>query len=549
VLPKFSDESQPAAFQFETVEVRFGSYVEGNSFAPLETVRRVVAADLTNFQNLSNLNPTLWQLFKQRQTTPTTQFILVFDQFEELFTYPAEQQQAFRRQLAELLFSGIPQSVRDTLDTVDEAERLHLVQPMNVKAVFSIRSDCLSLLDSMKDALPTILHRRYELRPLTREQARDAIVKPALLAATPGGTPFRTPPFEYTPEALGKITGSLSMTLAGAEGTGVRNPGIEAFLLQILCSYLEDLAAKGQVPDLDGNGIPGITPELVPPMANLLDSYLRNKLGDLDPGGRTAAQRTLEDGLLFEDPASGETRRISVDGRSLLDKFRQYGLTQGILDGLERTYLLRREPNTVGGFNYELSHDTLVAPVLESKRARKAEERRLRLLREQEEKERQLAAAQRKVEIERKRRQRATVLTMVAVIGLAVAGWQYFEANAAQKQAEQNAREFNNERIKAEKNRATADSLSAINVQRAKDLAEEKAHSDTLLQKATEALQKFEREKAQREAAEFVKLVADAKTFIASGDCPLAKARLKVAIRLLPGDKEVLELLKKCETK
>jgi hypothetical protein len=194
VLPMLGDENQPANFRFETVEVRFGSYVEGSSFSPLETVRRVAGTgiDLLAFQKLTGL--TLWQLFKQRQVTPATQFLLVFDQFEELFTYPAEQQREFRWQLAELLFSGIPQSVRETLDTLPEAERLRLVQPMNVKAVFSIRSDRMSHLDSMKDALPTILHKRYELRPLTPAQARDAIVKPAGLDSGFGISDFGEAP-------------------------------------------------------------------------------------------------------------------------------------------------------------------------------------------------------------------------------------------------------------------------------------------------------------------------------------------------------------------
>jgi hypothetical protein len=82
VLPRLTDEAQPAAYRFRTVEARFGNYVEGSSFAPLETLRRILEkempgtasdlTDLTNFQNLSNLSPSnlspsLWQLFKQRQ--------------------------------------------------------------------------------------------------------------------------------------------------------------------------------------------------------------------------------------------------------------------------------------------------------------------------------------------------------------------------------------------------------------------------------------------------------------------------------------------------
>ncbi|MDZ4679669.1 MAG: hypothetical protein SGI94_04460 [Saprospiraceae bacterium] len=91
--------------------------------------------------------------------------ILLFDQFEEFFTYPTEQQGELRRQLAEMLYTAIPQSIRNRMSELSPAGRNHLVAPLDVKVLFSIRADRLSLLDSMKVDLPDILHRRYELAP------------------------------------------------------------------------------------------------------------------------------------------------------------------------------------------------------------------------------------------------------------------------------------------------------------------------------------------------------------------------------------------------
>jgi uncharacterized protein HemY len=77
----------------------------------------------------------------------------------------------------------------------------------------------------------------------------------------------------------------------------------------------------------------------------------------------------------------------------------------------------------------------------------------------------------------------------------------------------------------------------------------EKAHSDTLLYEKSEALDKYEQEKAERKANQCKKLLADAKIFMASGDFPLAKARLESALNILPNDEETLTLLKQCEKK
>ena len=77
----------------------------------------------------------------------------------------------------------------------------------------------------------------------------------------------------------------------------------------------------------------------------------------------------------------------------------------------------------------------------------------------------------------------------------------------------------------------------------------EKAATEQQRRLSEERLVQFEQEKAQREAAEFVKLVADAKTFINSGDNQLALKKLRRANKLLPNDPEVVRLIKQCETK
>ena len=430
IMPRLMDEKQPAPFRFQPVEVRFTHYAEGQSPAPLETLKRLLrdlptdpAADfLTELVE----GDTLWLHFKRRQTSTNGQYVLLFDQFEEFFSYPAEQQESLRRQLAELLYTEIPQSVRARLDELGPEARRYLAQPMNIKAVFAIRSDRMSQLDSMKDVLPAILHKRYELRPLTPAQAREAIVKPARIEHED----FASPPFEYTEAGLQAIIRAL--TSKSAESTEGSATGIEAFQLQILCAYLEGLVKEGKVPDLDGNGLPDITAAQLPDMGQLYENYYYRKLDELPPEARSKAQRVLEDALLAEDPATGEGRRKSVDRHDLL----QMGLSETLLSELEKTYLIRREVNTVGGFSFEISHDTLVLPIQKAKKARQALEEQERLQQEQIEKEKQLAE-------ERRKRRRATglavaglVLTAIALVATFFAFSLADKAKKAQTQAE-----------------------------------------------------------------------------------------------------------------
>lgn len=227
IMPLLMDEKQPPPFRFQPVEVRFTHHAEDQSPSPAETLKHLLrdfpsdpAADF-----LTELieGDTLWLHFKRRQTANKGQFVLLFDQFEEFFSYPAEQQETFRRQLAELLYTDIPQAVRAGLDDLSDEARRYLAQPMNIKAVFAIRSDRMSQLDSMKDVLPAILHKRYELRPLTPAQAREAIVKPARIP----GEDFASPPFEYTEAGLQAIIRALAnKTDESTEGSAT---GIEAF--------------------------------------------------------------------------------------------------------------------------------------------------------------------------------------------------------------------------------------------------------------------------------------------------------------------------------
>ncbi|HLP96239.1 MAG TPA: hypothetical protein VK168_19485, partial [Saprospiraceae bacterium] len=336
VLPRLSD-------MFLPIEVRLGEYIAGQSLAPLETLRRRLDERTTRRRDMDFLadlqsggkEDALWRQFKQAGGGGSEGFLLVLDQFEEFFSYPPDQQADIKTQLAALLHEEMPESLHEAARDLPREQRRLLAAPPQVRVLLAVRSDRLHELDRLKDALPAILHKRYELRALSREQAREAITGPALLMPEQGGDSyaFDCPPFEYREDALQHILDDLTRNNTGRQG------GVEAFQLQILCDSIESMVAGGRIPDRDANGLPDVSAADLPPNFDAIyGAYYERRLEHLPEQHRAAARLLIEDGLVRYDPATDTKRRLSVDGDALLGSFARHGLTPELLRELEKTY-------------------------------------------------------------------------------------------------------------------------------------------------------------------------------------------------------------------
>ena len=367
----------------------------------------------------------LWRSFKKRQTLENSRLLLIFDQFEEFFTYPLAQQKQFKMEMAELLYSSMPQHIVEEFKTSPFEQRRFLARPMNIHVLFSIRSDKLSLLHSLKDALPAILHVRYELLGLSIEQARQAIQQPALAdAASQNSTSnFTSPPFDFEPEALDFMVEKLSER----QSEVLVEPQIEAFQLQIVCQEIEDkvietgkkMVSKGDLPSFEA----------------VYEDYYRTQIEKIsDPVFKKVARIILEEKLVSGSLDSNSARREPMSGSKLME---EAAATQELLDNLVNFRLLRREPNSLGSDSYEISHDTLIAPVLRSKNVRKAaekaEEDSLKVALEKQ----QLAE---KAALERRQLLRKIALVVGVWVALSAVSYFYF---AKQKETENKAQLVN----------------------------------------------------------------------------------------------------------
>lgn len=414
--------------------VRLGSFQENRTMTPIENL-------LLRLQENTNAGPdtafledlfdqhTLWYHFKRRQLHIEQRFLLIFDQFEEFFTYPVFQQYLFKSQLSELLYTETPQALRDQSANLNKEQRLLLAQPMEIKSLFVIRADRMSLLDSMKDKLPAILHKCHEIKGLSEPQAREAIIKPALA----DGGPFRSKKFSYSEDALQKILGELSKASRGTRSA------VEAFQLQILCQYIENLVIDRDVEHIE------IHETDLPDIANIYEAYYKGQIKKLHPDLRLTAQRLIEEGLLLEDSLSGDARRLSMDAGVLAQ---QFGATPELLSELENTFLLRREANALGGFNYEICHDTLIAPIRRAKAMRKSLEERLESEARRHEAERKALEERAKRELAERQRRNARWLASAAILGLVLALLAMTWAINSQRKAQTNLELYREEQQK-----------------------------------------------------------------------------------------------------
>ncbi len=384
---------------------------------------------INGFFQQKGINNTLWSAFKSSKTAARERVFLIFDQFEEFFSYPVEAQLQFRRELSELLYTRIPQPVRDQMGDLDRASKSLLHQQMDMRALFIIRSDRIHLLNSMREELPAILHARYELHALNEQQAKDAIVRPAQLSDR---TFILKGPFGYEPPALARILSELSKPSDSPYDQGEQR-SIEAFQLQMVCQTIEQsLIARTR----KSNGVQPtvVKEEDLPNFGQIYEQYYTNRLANLpDADSRQTAHVLLEEVMVIGEEMP-DIRRVSMDKELLEETMlhnHQLTVSQELLDYLEDKFLIRRE--TIGGrVHYEVSHDVLLAPLVNARD--EARQRAAKTRAAADAKAQQMAAEQRAKEAEvvareeRKRREgaeqqrrRARVLAAAAIAGFLLA--------------------------------------------------------------------------------------------------------------------------------
>ncbi len=363
--------------------VRVNDVQHGPSTSILEGIR--TAADRQMVEYAPGSQASLWHFFKTAEfwqgdllLTP----VVILDQFEELFTLQsAEARAAFLLDLG-FLVRGVPPSTTPQTD-VDQTKNgdLHHVlteTPPALRLVFSLREDYLGSLEEAADWIPQILDHRFRLLPLSVEAAVEALTGPAEI----DDNILQTKPFTYTPETVTTIITHLSRR-SGRPITVKHKKGkdgwkslfrrsrqqstysvryVEPFQLQLICQRIERIVAERQ--QRTGSALT-ITMQDIGGEAALratLQDFYKQEIRALSSlRQRRAVRRLCEEYLI-----SPEGRRLSIDGHEI---HRQLKLSGEILGKLVDRRLLRSDHRADSTY-YELSHDTLIEPILATRRVK-----------------------------------------------------------------------------------------------------------------------------------------------------------------------------------
>src|SRR5436305_3232893 len=345
----------------------------------------------------------LWSFFHRRDTEFWSERnrpvipVIVFDQFEEIFTLGQEtataraRSNAFLAELGDLIENRPSDGVRKELEADPTAARRFDFKRAAVKLVLSFREDFLAEMEELKERMPSLMYNRFRLPAMSGAQAYEVITR-AGGTLVDDGVARRILRLAWKNEPSPPVDPAEFPRLE-----------IDPALLSVVCSELNHKRQQASPP------LERITPE--PPERadrEILSGFYERAMVGLNPRVRAF----VEDELI--------TQRGYRDSRALEDALTLPGVTAEAIDALTRNRLLRvDERQSVR--RLELTHDVLTRVVKESRdnrRAREAEE---------------AALAQQR----RNRRNAALVLAgaFIVIVLMVFAGWSAWQSKRLLREA------------------------------------------------------------------------------------------------------------------
>jgi len=308
---------------------------------------------------------TLWYHLKKYQINNknSSEFLIIIDDFDNFFTYSKTQQQQFKQELSTLLYTKVPQNIRNEFNKkydenpsfLSEEQVEILFEPLNVKLLIVINSENLSKLNNIRDFIPGVMQYFYELNPISLEKAYEAIEYPALFHSSEIN--FASQQFEYEEAAINKIVEHIYFD-------GERTTDL--FQLQVICSRAEQIAIEKQKNKTDD--LVKITIEDLGDLDMIFKDYYENLYKLINNNeSENLARLLIEEGLIFED----EKYRLSMYEGLIL---KNYNIQKELLLKIVDYQILRLKTGTSGRKSYEISHDVFLPTIIESKKIRREAE-------------------------------------------------------------------------------------------------------------------------------------------------------------------------------
>jgi hypothetical protein len=328
----------------------------------------------------------------------TLQPLLIFDQFEEIFTLAQTnttgqlRAKEFLEELADLIENRPPTALVERLENDEAAAADFDFAHAGYRILIALREDYLANLEGMKDIMPSITQNRMRLARMTGAQALTAVVKP-------GGRLVSQ-----------EVAESIVRFVAG--GAELADAEVEPSLLSLICRELNTVRQAQGHAEISADLLAGSRD-------TILSEFYERALADQPAGVR----RMIEDELLTD---SG-FRESWAEAR-VVKAMAAAGAAPDALTRLVDRRLLRIEER-LDSRRVELTHDVLCGVVKAS--------RELRVEREAaEEAERRIAVQKARAEAARKAlvrtRQIAAGCALLALIAIAASIFGYVSMQHAQ---------------------------------------------------------------------------------------------------------------------
>ena len=346
----------------------------------------------------SSIPPSLWQLFHHRSAPTTPIPVLIFDQFEEIFTLGAESKfesevADWLEQMADLLQNRPPRHLAKAFSKDPALADQYQFGDAPVRIVFTLREDYLANLERWKAQMPLLMQNRMALTLLSGPQARQAVLGPAQL----GDHSLVTR----------EVAESIVRTVARvARDTPLDQIKAVPPLLSLLCEQLNAARLSAAAPQITAASVHDQAEDI-------LQRFYVESFDAFPPQHRSVIRALIEDppmiteggfrNSLVRDDAQAQLTRAGVpDAKAVFDTL------------IQRRLITSEERNRVQ--RLEVTHDVLVPMLLRSRKERQDREAK-------EKAERAAIAARAEQErLSKERRRLRLVIVGVSFLALVAAG-------------------------------------------------------------------------------------------------------------------------------
>ena len=365
---EFPDDTEEGESEVERIEPYLPINVTPKPYDKTDTLQNKILSIIKRILDPNNtfpqlfqstIQPSVWYLLKQFQYTrflnqQNQTLLLIFDQAEELFTYPDSQIKGLVQELCPVIGQFVPQHFQQLISEerslLNPDVKILLRSLLPVRTLFSLRSDRLHLITRLKKASPHILLNSYELLPLRENEALECMGNPPQAA----GENFITEKFEITDEAKKHIFQTLALRITDPENN-FDEPRIEPFGLQIICSYIEQQILPG---DEDRK----IQKSEVGDPNKIINEYYLDCISKL-----VVTEETKENvRKLIEEKMLIDGRRIPLH-QATIENDPGCVVSFDALKELVKAKILKIDYDAYGKSIYEITHDFLIAPILQTK--------------------------------------------------------------------------------------------------------------------------------------------------------------------------------------